>query len=201
MGIGLRLQTAGTSVFDRRSYRSTLDMFRVESVPGAWTPVAPVFDSDRRGVIHDAVTTGSSEFPLRRWTLEPGGDSRAWLRPVPGGVRVQTHAEPGSLAALYPVLRTPVAGRYRFAMRYWRYAGAIRFGAVRADHPAQWLAWASQPYWGGTDPDLIFWVDFTAGEEFQLAIDNHNGTVRLPASFLMKGVTAVRVGNPPRTGD
>jgi hypothetical protein len=195
VGTGLRPEPAGTEVFDRGSYRSTLDMLRVETVPGAWTPVAPRFDSARHGVLQDAASP-ASEFPLQRWTLEPGGDSRAWLRPVPGGVRVQTHVTPGSLAALYPVLRAPVAGRYRFAMRYWRVAGAIRFGAYRADYPGRWLASASKPYWDGTDPDLIFWVRLAAGEEFQLAIDNHNQAVRLPASFLMKGVTAVRVGNP-----
>jgi hypothetical protein len=81
-------------------------------------------------------------------------------------------------------------------MRYWRVAGAIRFGAYRADRPGQWLASTSRPYWDGTDPDLIFWVRLEAGEEFRLAIENHNGTVRLPASFLMKGVTAVRVVDP-----
>jgi hypothetical protein len=114
---------------------------------------------------------------------------------VPGGVRVRTHSTPGSLAALYPVLRAPVAGRYRFAMRYWRDAGAIRFGAFRADQPGHWLASTSKPYWDGTDPNLVFWVRLAAGEEFRLAIENHNETVRLPASFLMKGVSAVRVGD------
>jgi hypothetical protein len=195
-GTGLRPEPAGTAVFDRGSYRCTMDMLRVETVPGAWTPVAPAFDSSRHGVLEDAAAARFAGFPLERWALEPGGDSRAWLRPVPGGVRVQTHATPGSPAALYPVLRAPVAGRYRFAMRYWRVAGAIRFGAYRADRPGQWLASTSRPYWDGTDPDLIFWVRLEAGEEFRLAIENHNGTVRLPASFLMKGVTAVRVVDP-----
>jgi hypothetical protein len=197
MGTGLRPEPAGSGVIGRGSCRCTLDLLRVETVPGAWTPVAPVFDSRGHGVLEDAAAAApSSAFPLSRWVLEPGGDSRAWLRPVPGGVRVQTHATPGSLAALYPVLRAPVAGRYRFAMRYWRVAGAIRFGAFRADHPGQWLASASQPYWDGTDPDLIFWLRLAAGDEFQLAIENHNGTVRLPASFLMKGVSAVRAASP-----
>ena len=110
-----------------------------------------------------------------------------------GGFRVQTHGTPGTLAALYPVLRAPLAGHYRFAMRYWRIAGAIRFGAIQPDHPGHWLAYASKPFWAGTDPNLIFWMDLAAGEEFQLAIDNHNGRVQLPASFIMKGVSAVRV--------
>jgi hypothetical protein len=114
---------------------------------------------------------------------------------VPGGVRVRTHSAPGSLAALYPVLRAPVAGRYRFAMRYWRDAGAIRFGAYRADQPGHWLASTSKPYWDGSDPTLVFWVRLAAGEEFRLAIENYNETVRLPASFLMKGVSAVRIGD------
>jgi hypothetical protein len=196
-GTQVRLAPAGTGVFDRGSYRSTLDLLRVEAVPGAWVPVAPVFDSASHGVLQDAAASPAPEFPLRYWTLQPGGDSRAWLRPVPGGFRVQTHAIPGSLAALYPVLRAPVAGRYRFAMRYWRIAGAIRFGACQSDHPGQWLAYATRPFWAAPDPNLIFWVDLAAGQEFQLAIDNHNGSVRLPASFLMKGVNAVRVGNPP----
>jgi hypothetical protein len=195
-GTGLRVESAGTGVIGGGSQRYTLDMLRVETVPGAWTPVAPVFDSNRHGTLEDAAAARASAFPLQYWTVEPGGDSRAWLRPLPGGVRVQTHSTPGSLAALYPVLRAPVAGRYRFAMRYWRDAGYIRFGAYRALHPGQWLASTCLPYWDGTDPNLIFWVDLAAGEEFRLAIENHNAPVRLPASFLMKGVTAVRVGNP-----
>jgi hypothetical protein len=192
-GTGLRLAPAGTAVIGR----VTLDMLRVGTVPGAWTPVAPAFDASGHGTLEDedAAAAQPPGFPLPRWTLEPGADTRAWLRPVPGGVRVRTHSTPGSLAALYPVLRAPVAGRYRFAMRYWRDAGAIRFGAFRADQPGHWLASTSKPYWDGTDPNLVFWVRLAAGEEFRLAIENHNETVRLPASFLMKGVSAVRVGD------
>src|SRR5271157_603363 len=195
-GTGLCLEPAGTGVIDGGSGGFTLDLLRVRTVPGAWTTVAPAFDSSRHGVLQDASAARSSSFPLGLWTLEPGGDSRAWLRPVPGGVRVQTHATPGSLAALYPVLRAPVAGRYRFAMSYWRVAGAIRFGAYQADHPGRWLASTCEPYWDGADPDLVFWIRLAAGEEFRLAIENHNERVRLPASFLMRGVSAVRVGDP-----
>jgi hypothetical protein len=194
-GKGLRLSPAGTDSFDRGSYRFTVAAWRVETAPGMWTPVAPAFDSNRRAVLEDAAASLTSPFPPQFWALEPGGDSRAHLRPVPGGVQVQTHATPGSLAALYPVLRAPLAGRYRFAMRYWRIAGAIRFGAYQADGAGRWLASATEAYWDGTDPNLIFWVDLAAGEEFQLAIANHNGSVRLPASFLMKGVNAVRVAD------
>ncbi len=191
-GTGLRAAPAGTGVIGSGRSRFTLDMLRVATVPGAWTAVAP----GRNGVLEDTAAAQPSGFPMEQWALAPGADTRAWLRPEPGGARVQTHATPGSLAAIYPVLRAPVAGRYRFAMRYWRVGGVIRFGAYRAGQPGQWLASASRPYWDGTEPDLIFWVRLAAGDEFQLAIENNNGTVRLPASFVMKGVSAVRVAEP-----
>ncbi len=194
---GLRLSPVETGAFDRGAYSYTVAALRVETVPGMWTPVAPVFDSNRRAILEEAASAQASAFPPQYWALEPGGDSKAYQRTVRGGVQVQTHATPDSLAALYPVLRAPVAGRYRFAMRYWRIAGSIRFGAYQADGAGKWLASAIRPYWDGTDPNLVFWIDLSAGEEFRLAIANHNGAVRLPASFLMKGVSAVRVGKPP----
>jgi hypothetical protein len=196
-GTELCLESMGADVVDRGSYNYTIDLLRVEAVPGAWIPVAPIFDSNRHAILEDAASAQASAFPPQYWALEPGGDSNAYQRAVPGGVQVQTHATPDSLAALYPVLRAPVAGRYRFAMRYWRTAGSIRFGAYQADGAGKWLASATMPYWDGSDPNLVFWIDLSAGEEFRLAIANHNGAVRLPASFLMKGISAVRVGKPP----
>jgi hypothetical protein len=192
-GKGLRATPIETDSYDRDTYSYSMALLRVETVPGAWIPVGPVFDSAGHAILRDAATPQASQFPVPPWTLQPG-DSRAYLRPGPGGVQVQTHATPGSLAALYAVLRAPVAGRYRFAMRYWRVAGAIHFGAYRG---GQWLASATKPYWDGNDPNLVFWIDLAAGQEFQLAIDNHNQEVQLPASFVMKGITAVRVGNSP----
>jgi hypothetical protein len=40
---------------------------------------------------------------------------------------------------------------------------------------------------------MVLWVDLAQGQEFQLGLTNNNGPVQLPASFLMKSVTAVRV--------
>jgi hypothetical protein len=39
---------------------------------------------------------------------------------------------------------------------------------------------------------MDFWVDLTSGQEIHLGI-MHNGTDEVPASFLMKAVTAVEV--------
>jgi len=75
-------------------------------------------------------------------------------------------------------------------------AGIVHLIAARNERERSMLLRAIAPYWDGNDPELIFWVRLEAGEEFRLAIENHNGTVRLPASFLMKGVTAVRVVDP-----
>ena len=130
-GKGLRATPVETDAYDRGSYRCTMVLLRVEPVPGAWIPAGPVFDSSGSADLRDAAAAEASEFPPQRWNLQPGGDSRAYLRPGLGGVQVQTHATPGSIAALYPVLRAPAAGRYRFAMRYWRTAGFIHFGAYR----------------------------------------------------------------------
>jgi hypothetical protein len=190
---GLRVAPVETGDFDRGSYRYTMALLRVETAPGAWIPVAPVFDSNRHAVLQDGHDSRATEFPPQYWVVAPGGDSRAYLRAVPGGVEVRTHAAPGSLAALYPAIRAQAGGRYRFAMPYRRYAGAIHFGAFRS---GTWLASATRPSWDGSEPELVFWVDLAAGEEFQLAMDNNNGAVALPASFVMKGVTAVRVKTP-----
>jgi hypothetical protein len=111
---------------------------------------------------------------------------------VPDGVLVRTHARPASLAALYPAMTAPVAGRYRFAVRYWPGAGRFGFGAYTHDRAEPWLAYATQGNWAGSDYEMVFWVNLAEGQEFQLGLTNNNAQV-LPASFLMKAVTAVRM--------
>jgi hypothetical protein len=177
---GLRAVPVETRTVDRDSYSYTMPILRVEVVPGMWLPLTP------------AGSGRPSEFPLQNWKVERGEDSRAALDTVPDGVLVRTHARPASLAALYPAMTAPVAGRYRFAVRYWPGAGRFGFGAYTHDRAEPWLAYATQGNWAGSDYEMVFWVNLAEGQEFQLGLTNNNAQV-LPASFLMKAVTAVRM--------
>jgi hypothetical protein len=161
-------------------------MLRVEAVPGMWLPLTPAL---REG----AGPPQPSEFPLGNWAVERGEDTSAELRNVPEGVLVRTHARPESLAAVYPAMTAPVGGRYRFAMRYWPGAGRFGFGAYARGRAEPWLAYATQGNWAGSDSEIVFWVELAEGQEFQLGVTNNNGAIERPASFLMKGVTAVRM--------
>ena len=182
----LRAVPVETNTVDRELYTYTMPILRVEAVPGMWLSLTPVLREA-------AGSPQPSAFPLQRWAVEPGEDSTAELRTVPKGVLVRTHARPTSLAALYPVMTAPVAGRYRFAIRYWPGAGRFGFGAYVRGRAEPWLAYATQGNWAGSDYEMVLWVDLAEGQEFQLGLNNNNGPVQLPASFLMKSVTAVRV--------
>ena len=191
---GLRAVPVETDTVNRESYTYTMPILRVEVVPGMWLPLTPVFEPNQRATLREAAGLRQpSEFPLQHWAVERGEDSSAALRTVPDGVLVRTHARPTSLAALYPVMTAPVSGRYRFAMRYWPGAGRFGFGAWAHDRAEPWLAYATKGNWAGNDYEIAFWVDLAEGQEFQLGLTNNNAPVQLPASFLMKAVTAVRM--------
>jgi hypothetical protein len=182
----MRAVPVETDTIDRDLYTFTMPILRVEAVPGMWLPLTP-------GLREATGAPQPSEFPLRNWTIERGEDSTTELRSVPDGVQVRTHARPTSLAALYPAMTAPVAGRYRFAIHYWPGAGRFGFGAYVRGRAEPWLAYATQGNWAGSDYEMVLWVDLAEGQEFQLGLTNNNGPVQLPASFLMKSVTAVRV--------
>jgi hypothetical protein len=182
----MRAVPVATDTVDRGAYTFTMPMLRVEAVPGMWLPLTPAL---REG----AGPPQPSEFPLGNWAVERGEDTSAELRNVPEGVLVRTHARPESLAAVYPAMTAPVGGRYRFAMRYWPGAGRFGFGAYARGRAEPWLAYATQGNWAGSDSEIVFWVELAEGQEFQLGVTNNNGAIERPASFLMKGVTAVRM--------
>lgn len=196
-GRGLRAVPVESDVIDRGSYRYTLSLLRVEPIPGEWIPLAAVAGADGQVVLRDAPDAAPpAAFPPQFWSVAAGEDSRAQLRTVMDGVEVRTHARPESLAALYPTMAAPVTGWYRFRMRMWPGAGLVRFGAYGPGGAARWLGYSAQRYWNGSDSDIVFWVSLAAGQEFQLGLANDNEGVRLPASLLMKEVTAVRVRAP-----
>jgi hypothetical protein len=193
-GKELRFSPVETDTIDRGRYRYDISILRVEAVPGAWLPLDPVFAPSGPVALREMPDSGQPvEFPPRYWTVEPGDDSHALLRPGPDGLLVKTHSRPDSLAALYPPMSAPAAGLYRFRMRMWPGAGSLRFGAYDRSRNEPWLAYSAKLYWNGTDSDIVFWVRLAEGQEFQLALANSNGAVHLPASLLMKSVTAVRV--------
>ena len=177
---GLRAAPVETHVVDRDLYTYSMPILRVEVVPGMWLPLTPAGSSQ------------PSAFPLRNWTVERGEDSIAALGAMPDGVLVRTHARPDSLAALYPAITAPAAGRYRFAIRYWPGAGRFGFGAYARGRAEPWLSYSTQGNWAGSDYEMAFWVNLAEGQQFQLGLTNNNAQV-LPASFLMKAVTAVRM--------
>jgi hypothetical protein len=191
-GQGLHAVPVGTETVNRGSYAYTMSILRVEPVPGRWQPVTAVFHQNSPAGLQDT-TSEPVQFPLSYFAVEPGSDTRAALRLEARGVEVRTHAQPDSLAAIFPVMTAAVAGRYRFAMRYWPGAGSFRFGAYVRQRADPWLSSAIKGYWTGTDYEAAFWMDLAEGQEFQLALANNNGNIRLPASLLMKSVSAIRL--------
>jgi hypothetical protein len=96
-----------------------------------------------------------------------------------------------SLAATYPALVAPAAGRYRFALTYKLENGEPGFGASIGDG-APWPILSTTGHPDGNDREMDFWVDLKSGQEVHLGI-MHNGRDEPPATFLMKAVTAVEV--------
>jgi hypothetical protein len=192
-GQGLRATPIANWAVDRKSYVYDMSVLRIEAAPGKWLPVAAVFGSDARATLRDAADSPQPpQFPLQYFVVQPGSDTGAVLRAVSKGIMVRTHASPGSLATLGPVMTAPVAGRYRFAMHYLPGAGAFRFGAYARGRTDPWLAFAAKGNWIGTNDEAAFWIDLAEGQELQLALANAN-TVHRPASFLMQAVSAIRL--------
>jgi hypothetical protein len=194
-GEGLGAVPVATWPVDRASDVYKMSVLRIEPAPGKWLPVVAVLGQNARATLRDAADSSQpAEFPLQYFVVQPGSDTGAALRTVPNGVKVRTHALPGSLAALGPVMTAAVAGRYRFAMRYRPGAGTFRFGAYARGRTDPWLALAGTGNWIGTNDETAFWIDLAEGQEVQLGLANANA-VHLPASFLMQAVSAIRLGN------
>jgi len=191
---GLRAVLVESEAFQHGSSRYQMSLLRVEVAPAAWQAMVPVFDQGSRPILREAAASSvPSEFPARYWEIQPGDDTAGLLARA-DGVIVRTHAVPNSVAALYPALSAPVAGRYRFALRYQRGPGSFRFGVYVPDRANPWLGSSSKGDWAGSDYEMACWVDLTAGQEFQLALVNNSDDGR-PASLLMKSVTAVRIAS------
>ncbi len=192
-GNGLRAVPVEIDRFGHGSSSYQMSLLRVETVPGAWQAMVPRFDRDSRVILLEAAASGESpEFPNKYWAVGPGEDIGGELRASSDGVAVRSLAPPNSLVALYPAMSAPVAGRYRFALRYWPRAGNFRFGVYVRDRPDPWLALSSKDGWNGSDFEMACKVDLAAGQEFHLALGNNSDTARL-TSLLIKGVTAVRI--------
>jgi hypothetical protein len=175
-------------VIDRSSYRYTMALLTADVDPARWRPLGAVFDPNGKG--HLQPVEGSRAplaFPLDLWAPV----NEKYLQSVTGGIRVHTPPAPNSLAAMYPALVAPDSGRYRFALRYKQDNGEPGFGASIGDG-SPWLTLSTSGHPAGNDREMDFWVDLKSGQEIHLGIA-HSGMVEAPASFLMKGVTAVEV--------
>ena len=112
------------------------------------------------------------------------------LREGPDGIDVRTPSGDYDYAFAYPPLAVPIAGRYRFALRYTASSGEFAFGAFPADN-SRWLATSTVGYREGGAREISFSVDLGAGEAVVLRVANNNnrrdGT---PAAFKLLQLTA-----------
>ena len=183
----MRATLVENNIVERGSYRYTLALLPAEVDPARWRPLGAVFDPNGKG--HLQPVEGSlapTAFPLDRWT----GVNGQYLRKVAGGVKVRTPRAPGALAATYPALIAPAAGKYRFALKYQMENGEPAFGASIGDGSLR-PALSTNGHPEGNDREMDFWVDLKSGQEIHLGI--LNGAKGPRATFLMKAITAVEV--------
>jgi hypothetical protein len=192
-GNGLRARPVETDTFRHGALGYEMALLRVEVSPGAWQAMVPVFDEGSRVFLRTLATSAMPpEFPNKYWVLQPADDTDASLRDSTNGIIVRTRARSNSVAALYPAMSVLMGGRYRFALRYLPGAGSFRLAVYDRTRADPWLASSSKGNWNGSDDEVACWVDLAAGQEFQLGLVN-NSDVGRPLSFLIKGVTAVRI--------
>jgi hypothetical protein len=185
---GMRATLAENDVMERGSYRYTMALLTAEVDAARWRPLGAVFDPNGKGHLQPVEnSTAPVALPLDLWTAV----NEQYLHRAAGGVKVHTPRAMSSLAATYPALVAPAAGRYRFALTYNLENGEPGFGASIGDgSPWPILSTAGHP--DGNDREMDFWVDLKSGQEIRLGI-MHSGTDEPPATFLLKSVTAVEV--------
>ena len=185
---GMRAAFVENDIVDRSSYRYTMALLTAEADPARWRPLRVIFDPNGKGHLQPVEgSTAPAAFPLDLWT----GVNEQYLRRVAGGVNVHTPRAMNSLAATYPTLVAPAAGRYRFALRYKMENGEPGFGASIGDG-APWPTLSTSGHPFENDREMDFWVDLKSGQEVRLGI-MHSGVNEPPASFLLKAVTAAEV--------
>jgi hypothetical protein len=173
--MGMRAAPVETDTIHREAYDYTLSLLRVEPIPDAWQPI----DSGR--------------LPLDRWAIAPAADSLARLERRSDGIKLTTHAEPDSVAALYPPLTAPETALYRVRLRMWPGDGIVGFHARDAADARSLLGSTSAHYWNGSDSDMVLWIRLAAGQQFQLTLTNANGAVHKPATILLHSLAVDRV--------
>jgi hypothetical protein len=185
---GMRAALVENDIIERGSYRYTMALLTAEVDPARWRPLDAVFDPNGKGHLQPVEGSAApAAFPLDFWK----GVKEQHLERVAGGVQAHTPRATNTPAATYPALIAPVAGRYRFALRYKQENGEPGFGASLGDG-SPWLTLSTTGHPVENDREMDFWVDLTSGQEIHLGI-LHNGANGPPASFLMKAVTAVEV--------
>jgi hypothetical protein len=185
---GMRAALIENDFIDRGSYRYTMALLTVVVDPARWRPLGAVFDPSGKGRLQPVEgSVAPVTFPLNLWA----GSNEQTLHRVAGGIQVRTPRDLTKLAATYPALVAPAAGRYRFALRYQPENGEPGFGASIGDG-SPWLILSTAGHPLENDREMDFWVDLKSGQEVHLGI-MHNGIDEPPASFLMKAVTAVEV--------
>jgi len=192
-GKGLRAVPEDREWIERGRYSLGVALLRVEPVSDAWIAQGLEFGVDGRSTLRDG---NGAPWPLDRWSVYKGSDSKAFVQTAADGLRVRTHAVPESIAALYTPMQATVAGYYRFSLHTSPDAGSITFGAVSPDDPRRWVARDSGHVWDGSDYELVIWVHLKTGEAVQLAVANNNGQETVSSRFLLRAVSAVRVSEP-----
>jgi hypothetical protein len=150
------------------SYNTTV----LKASPTLRHPLQAMFDSTGNGNMQLAEKLSPAILPLDRWK--------------------ESHGEHG-WGAIYAPLIAPVAGRYRFALKYKSGSGHFRFGGYAGDS-SRWLAVTTVGRaLAEGDFEIAIWVELQRGETILLRIENDDGTGDRPASFLMEQLTASEI--------
>lgn len=144
----------------------------LRATPSLRRPLQAVFDSAGSGNMQLAEKLTPATLPLDRWK--------------------ESHGEHG-WGAIYAPLIAPMAGRYRFALKYKAGSGHFRFGGYAGDS-SRWLAVTTVGRaLAERDFEIAIWVELQRGEAILLRIENDDETGDRPASFLMEQLTAIEI--------
>jgi hypothetical protein len=189
---GMKAGIVTIDAMKREGQPYSMILLKADTDPALQHPLQVTFDSGEKVRLKPSDNPLAPLFPRDGWKVTAQPADRATVEPTAQGLMVRTPRAAYGFALEYPALTAPVAGRYRFALRYRHVSGHFAFGARSADD-SRYLAadTAGRPVDG--EREMSFWLNLKAGDSLLLRIANNNNSGNGAASFVMGDVTAVRV--------
>ncbi len=181
---------------------------RVESLNGAFGPytvsiIEAVDDYSRYQALSwkegqlevpEPGTPGTAaSLPDSAWQIVES-DKGATLNRTADGIRVKTSATRYGYGTVYPELKAPRDGVYRFVLRYSPVSGALMFGALASS--GQWITTTTVRSPDGNDRIMRLETPLRKGEAFQLITVNYQKRKQTAEYVIKRAEAFVR-----RTGE